>query len=118
MAYTYVLTSTTDSVWRIAHVRLLIPDNKGEDKAVFEDEEITAFLDLEAGNVWMAAAQALDSLANDNALVYKHLEVMDTVIDAVSMAKELRYRSATLRAQGAAKLPWDSTGMDTATGAT
>ena len=90
-------------------IRLLIPDNKSE--PVYEDSEIDAFFELE-GDVRRAAAQGLDTLANDMALVYKHIEVMDVVVDAVSMAKELRYRANDLRMRAASKDAWKSIGFD------
>ena len=113
MTYSYDLASTTASTKNIALVRLLIPDNQGEPENIFEDEEITAFLELEGNNLYFAAAQALDTIANDINLTYKSIEVMDVVVDAVSAAKEFRYRSAVLRTQGAQKEPlsWDTIGI-------
>ena len=91
-------------------VRLLIPDNQSDQ--VYTDDEIDLFLSLEGSNVHMAAAQALDSMANQQALVFRHIEVMDVIVDAVSMAKELRYRSEVLRKQGAARMTVTSIGFD------
>ena len=91
-------------------IRLLIPDNKTD--KVFTDAEIDTFFDLEEENVRFAAAQALDTLANDIALTYKHIEVMDVIVDAVSLAKELRYRANDLRARAAARVAWSSIGFD------
>lgn len=115
MAYTYALASTDATELAISRVRLLVPDNSGEDAAVFDDEEIKAFLALESNRVHHAAAQALDTIANSEALIYKSIEVMDVIVDAVSLAKELRYRADNLRMQGAAKEGWDSVGMDDVT---
>lgn len=111
MAYTYDFTSSSEDTVNIARVRLLVPDNRGETDAVFSDEEMGVFLDLEDDNVHFAAAQALDSIAVDNALLYKHIEVMDVIVNAVELAKELRYRAETLRKQGAAKLKWETVGI-------
>ena len=94
-----------------SQVRLLIPDNKVE--TVYTDDEIDTFLLLEDDDPRMAAAQALDTLSNDIALTYKHIEVMDVIVDGVSMAKELRYRANDLRARAAAKFEWKSVGFDT-----
>ena len=113
MTYTYTLSSEDADTKRIAQVRLLVPDNQGEANAVFEDEELAAFLELEGDNIYFAAAQALDTIANDINLTYKSIETMDVVVDAVSAAKEFRYRSAVLRSQGAQKEPdsWQSIGL-------
>ena len=91
-------------------IRLLIPDNKTD--KVFTDAEIDTLFDLEDDDVRMAAAQALDTIANDIALTYKHIEVMDVIVDAVSTAKELRYRANDLRARAAAKVKWTSIGFN------
>ena len=112
MAYTYDLETTDAGDLAVSRVRLLIPDNQGEDKAIFDDAEIKAFLALENNSVHFAAAQAMDSIASSEARLYKSIEVMDVVVDAVSLAKELRYRADVLRRQGAAKLTWMSIGMD------
>ena len=86
-------------------IRLLIPDN--QDEQVFTDDEIDAFFDLE-GDVRRAAAQAMDTIANSDIMIYRHVEIMDVIVDAVSAGKELRYRADVLRKQAAAKDEWTS----------
>ena len=93
-------------------VRLLIPDNPNdEDQRVFSNEEIDAFLALEP-NVWLAAAEAIVVIARSEALLYKHIEVMDVIVDAVSFAKEMRYQADELRKKGSSKQGWHSSGFD------
>ena len=87
-------------------IRLLIPDNDTDQ--VLDDTEIDAFFDLE-GDVRRAAAQALDVIANSDAILYKHTEIMDVVVNAAETAKELRYRAHGLRMQAAARDAWSVT---------
>lgn len=77
-------------------VRLLINDSTG---VVFNSDEITALLALEDGNVKRAAAQALDIIADDEALTSKVIRTQDLTTDGAKVADSLRKRAAALRAQ-------------------
>ena len=88
-------------------VRLLIPDSA--DEQIYTDDEIDLFLDLEGDNVYRAAAQALDSIANLDLTTYRSVEIMDVVVNTAESGKELRYRADVLRKQAAAKDPWGHT---------
>lgn len=78
-------------------VRLLINDT--DDAApVFSDEEIAAFLELEGDDVKLAAAQALDTIADDEALTSKVIRTQDLQTDGATVAAQLRLRAAALRA--------------------
>lgn len=79
-------------------VRLLIND-LDETRAVFSVDEIQAFLDLEASNVKLAAAQALDTIADDEALTSKAIRSQDLTTDGAKVAVILRARAASLRAE-------------------
>jgi hypothetical protein len=81
-------------------VRLLIPDRTSADP-IFQDEELDALLTLEAGSVRLATAQALDTIASDEALVQKVIRLGDLQTNGAATAKELRERAANLRAQAA-----------------
>lgn len=82
-------------------VRLLLNDTAGP--AVFQDDEIAAFLALEGGNVKLAAAQAIDTNADNEALASKVLRTQDKNVDGAKLADALRARAAELRAQAAAE---------------
>lgn len=84
---------TTD----IGKVRLLINDTAAT--GVFSDAEVQAFLDLEDGNVKLAAAQALDTIADDEALTSKVIRSQDLGTDGASVAKVLRERAQILRSE-------------------
>ncbi|WP_224279130.1 hypothetical protein [Nocardioides lacusdianchii] len=79
-------------------VRLLINDTATTDP-VFTDDEITTFLALEDGNVKRAAAQALDTIADDEALTSKAIRTQDLATDGAKVADSLRKRAASLRSQ-------------------
>ena len=125
MAYSYNLDSADAATQAVARVRLLIPDNRiayteddppgvadAQPDLVFTDEEIGGFLAIENNSVHMAAAQALDTIASDMAILYKHIEVMDVVVDAASTAKALYKQADMLRRQGTAKMEFSVLGFD------
>lgn len=79
-------------------VRLIINDDNIED-AVFSDAAIDAFLLMEAGSVKLAAAQALDTIADDEALTSKVIRSQDLHTDGATVAAALRERAKALRSQ-------------------
>lgn len=82
----------------VAVLRLLINDPAAED-ALFSDSELQSFLALEGGNVKRAAAQAIDTIADNEALVSKVIRDQDYSADGAKVAETLRKRAAALRAQ-------------------
>lgn len=89
---------TTDPSTNIGMVRLLTTD-LDEVSPLFTDAQITAFLTLESGNVRLAAAQALDTMASSEALVSKKIRTQDLQTDGPAVAEELRKRAEALRKQ-------------------
>lgn len=91
-------------------VRLLLND-VDETNLVFTEAEITAFLTLEGDVVKLAAAQAIDTNANNEALASKVLRTQDGVsTDGAKLADALRKHAAALRAQHAQSLEDDDAG--------
>lgn len=85
---------TTD----IGRVRLLATDLDEVDP-LFSDDQITAFLAMEAG-VKRAAALALETIAVSEALIGKKIRTGDGLsTDGPAVAKELRERARALRGQ-------------------
>lgn len=86
-------------------VRFLLNDVRLEDVTgnVFSDEEIAGYLALEGGNVKLAAAQAIDTIADNEALASKVLKSQDLSTDGAKIAEALRKRATALRAQAAAE---------------
>lgn len=79
-------------------VRLLINDTDEEDP-LFSDDEIASFLRLEGENVKRAAAQALDTIADNEVLVAKVITDHQLSTQGDRVAKSLRDRATALRAQ-------------------
>lgn len=96
MTWTYDPTSGDDR----DTLRLLIGDTdvEVEDDHFFEDEELNIFLALE-GDLKLATAQALDSLASSEVMIQKKIRILDLTTDGPSVAAELRARATELRAQ-------------------
>ena len=92
------MTFTYDPTTDLGRVRLLIPDTESTD-AYFEDAEITAFLSLNDGDVRLAAAQALDTLASSNALILKVITQNGVSTNGAAVATALRAQAAELRRQ-------------------
>lgn len=81
------------------YVRLLISDT-GPLEFVFADVEIAAFLAREGGPL-RAAAQALDTIADNEALTSKAIRTQDLQTDGPKVADSLRKRAAALRQRAA-----------------
>lgn len=98
-------------------VRLLIPDTATDDGTVdgsyvFSDDQITGFLAIASGNILRAAAHAMVALANDSALVLKHIRTYDLAVNGPAVADALRKSAAELRDE--ADKTDDKEGMDDA----
>lgn len=91
MAFTF--DPTTDR----GMVRLIIGDT-AEATAIFEDASIDAFLALaDDGEVKLAAAVALDTMASNQALLLKKVKVGEISTDGPAVAKSLREHAQSLR---------------------
>lgn len=79
-------------------VRLLIPDLDA-DNQLFTDIELEGFLSLYRGSVRRAAAAAIDSVANNEALLFKVVKTDDLQVNGAAVAEALRKRAVSLRAE-------------------
>lgn len=96
MTYTYNLQ--TD----IGKLRLLIQDtdvSAGADTAVFADEELQFCLDQSAGNLYLAAALALEINATDAARLAKRKQMDVLSTDTTQIAGQLRDSARLYREQ-------------------
>lgn len=91
---------STDPTTDLGMMRLLCTD-LDEVAPLFTDVQLQALLDLEAGNIRLAAAQALDTIASSEVLISKKLTTMDLSTDGPAVAAELRARAGALREQAA-----------------
>lgn len=77
-------------------LRLLIADVE-DTRYVFTDDQVNAFLAMNAGQVKLAAAAALDTIATDEALASKVIRTQDLQTDGAKLADSLGKRAARLR---------------------
>jgi hypothetical protein len=92
VAFTYDVTTPR------GQVRLLLSDVDAA-TAVFNDAEIDAFLALEGANVKLAAAQAIDTNATNEALASKVIKDHQQQTDGAKVADAMRKHAAALRDQ-------------------
>jgi chromosomal replication initiation ATPase DnaA len=78
-------------------VRLLISDT--DPSPLFSTTEIADFLAINADSVRRAAAQALDTIASNEALVSKKITTQDLQTDGPAVAASLRQAATELRRQ-------------------
>lgn len=111
MTFTYDASDVTSG---LARIRLLIGDTVSAN-ALFQDEEIAAFLALNDDDVRLAAASALDAMAANQVMILKVITQNGISTDGAAVAQALRAqaaelrRQATIEAQGedAEDAPWD-----------
>lgn len=82
----------------IGLVRLLLND-VDETNLVFSDGEIQAFLTLEGDSVKLAAAQAIDTNATNEALASKVIKDHQISTDGAKLADAMRKHAQSLRDQ-------------------
>ena len=93
------MTAITDYSTNAAKVRLLIADLDDTDQ-IFNDEAITAFIDMALdSNLKRAAAQALLSIAVNEVLVQKRITMLDLKTDGPAEAAQLRAMAKGLMQQ-------------------
>lgn len=100
----------------VGQVRLLIPDTaklenprdlQAEPRYLFEDEQIEAFLELNQGNVKLAAADAIDVVGTDVGLQMLVISTDDKSTDGAKMINAMVARGRRLRDQGNKELEAD-----------
>lgn len=79
-------------------VRLLTGD-KAAGEYIFTDDEMESFLELSKGNVYHAAADALDAIASNTAYTLKVLTILDVTTNGQATAEAIRASAAALRAK-------------------
>lgn len=94
----------------IATVRLIISDPDG-DTALLDNASVDAFLELNAGNVRLAAADALEAIAASEVLVAKKIRTQTLTTDGPAVSAELRALAAQQRALAQAAVDADDEGL-------
>lgn len=92
---------TFDPSTDLGKVRLIISDTDTVTVAnqMFTDASIEAYLSIEDGDVRLAAADALDTIASTQTLLLKAVTLGPIKTDGPSVAKALREHAQTLRGQ-------------------
>lgn len=83
---------------KVKLVRLLTGD-KAADDYIFTDDEMESFLELSNGNVYYAAADALDAIATNAAYTLKVLTILDVTTNGQATAEAIRASAVALRAK-------------------
>lgn len=83
---------------KVKLVRLLTGD-KAADDCIFTDDEMESFLELSNGNVYYAAADALDAIAANAAYTLKVLTILDVTTNGQATAEAIRASAVALRAK-------------------
>lgn len=83
---------------KVKLVRLLTGD-KAVDDYIFTDDEMESFLELNNGNVYYAAADALDAIAANAAYILKVLTILDVTTNGQATAEAIRASAVALRAK-------------------
>ncbi len=97
MAFTYQLDSTDPAIKRLSRVRKHIPDR--EAPFTFNDVELYDYLEENGNNVKLAAADALESKATDEAFVQKVQTTLGMATNGAATAGFVTSRAAMLRQQ-------------------
>jgi hypothetical protein len=92
------MTFTYDLSTAIGRTRLRCQDTSS-DNAIFSDDEISEFLRFQGSNILLAAADALDVIAANQAYVLKVIENNDLKTDGAQTASALRASAKSLRVQ-------------------
>lgn len=82
----------------VGKVRLLTADLDTA-TPLLSDALYTGYLALYDGNIYRAAADALDAMATSEVLLSRKLRTQDLATDGPAVAAELRKQAATLRAK-------------------
>lgn len=89
---------TYDPTTPIGQARILGLDSD-QNNVLFDDDAWTAFLNLNAGAIRLAAATAVDVIAHSEVLLLKKIKTISTETDAPAEAKALLAYSTELRRQ-------------------
>ena len=91
-------------------VRLIISDPDGPD-ALLDEWSIAGFIDLNGGNLRLAAADALDAIAISETLVSKKIRTQTLTTDGPAVSAELRALADRQRALAQAAVDAEDVGV-------
>ena len=104
MAFTYTAGASARD-----NVRLLLGDTDTEStkNQIFTDAEIDAFLSLESGEVYAAAAAGAESIASSKSRSAIKWEALDTELDLREVPKLYRAMAKGWRERAESGEPWE-----------
>lgn len=105
-----IITFTYDPTTTLGKTRLYSQDTVSAN-AIFTDEEIQAFLDANAQNALLAAADALDIIAANQAYVLKVISNNGLSTNGPSVAAALRETAKTWREKATSNVGTSDTGI-------
>ena len=102
-----ISTYPPDYASAVGQIRILIGDTEqyeeygvdGEAAYMFSDSQIQALIALNRDRLKLTAAQLIDSIATNEALVSKKIRTEDLQTDGASVANALRLHAQSLRAE-------------------
>ena len=107
------MTWTYDPTTDVGKVRLRVSDTQMT-RPVMDDEDYEAFLSMANDSVPLAAAMALETIAINEILCLKVVNLMGAVVtDAASAAKQLNALAKSLREEHATNVTADAPGFVT-----
>lgn len=83
------MSFTVDPTTDIGKVRLLLSDMDSTKPIFPDDSMIQAFLDMELGEILLAAARAMEVIAGNRALTLQVVQLLDLKMDGASVCKAL-----------------------------
>lgn len=105
------MTWTYDPTTDVGKVRLRISDTDIT-RPVLDDEDIEAYLSMAGNSIPLAAAMALETIAINEILCLKVVNLMGAVVtDAASAAKQLNALAKSLRQEASATATAESPGF-------
>ena len=90
-------TFSYDPSTDIGKVRLYVPGETDPTTALLTDDEISAFLSVQSGEVRLAAADALDMIGTSTAKVQQKIKLLNLELDGPAVARVYQENAKRLR---------------------
>src|ERR1051326_3542712 len=81
----------------VGRVRLYVPGDTDPTTSLLSDDEISAFLDIQANDIRLAAADALDMIGTSTAKVQQKIKLLNLELDGPAVARVFQENAKRLR---------------------